>query len=383
MTKPRAAIIGLGFVGKAHAEALRRVSIPIRGVLTRTGDLSEKAAEALGDVKVYSGIDELANDQDVSVVHICTPNYLHYPYAKAAFLQGKHVICEKPLAMNTRETLDLVQLMESVGRVGAVAYNLRYYPLCQQAKVIIQAGKIGEPRLIHGSYLQDWLLYSSDWNWRLEPKYGGAQRAITDIGTHWLDLAMWMTGLEVNEVCGDMATVVPVRNRPTREVATFESKIETVPSIEEVEIHTEDYASVLLHFEGGAKGMFTVSQVSAGRKNRLWIEVDGTEGSLCWDSENPNQLWLGRRDRSNELMIKDPSLMEQSVRSYAAYPGGHAEGYPDTFVRFFKEVYEYISKDDLHAHQVFPDFYVGHEEILLCEAIAESIERRRWIQIRR
>jgi predicted dehydrogenase len=381
MTKLQAAIIGLGFVGKTHAEALRRMGIPIRGVLERTKDLSEKAAERLGDIQAYSDMDELVADEDVSVVHICTPNYLHYPFAKAALLQGKHVVCEKPLAMNSQETLELVQLAESTGNVGAVSYNLRYYPLCQQAKAMIQGGKIGEPKLIHGSYLQDWLFYTSDWNWRLVPELGGSQRAIADIGTHWLDLAMWMTGRKVTRVFADISTALPIRKRPIHEVTTFASKIETNPSYEEVEIHTEDYASILLHFTGSTKGALTVSQVSAGRKNRLWIEIDGTEGSLSWNSETPNQLWLGKRDQPNEILIKDPALMDPSIRHYAGYPGGHAEGYPDTFVRLFNDVYEYISRDDFNAPQTFPNFHTGHEEVCLCEAIAESSDHTQWIEI--
>jgi predicted dehydrogenase len=381
MTKLQAAIIGVGFVGKVHAEALRKLGIPIWGVLERTEDLSAKAAESLGDVRAYSNVDELVADEEVDVVHICTPNYLHHTLIKAALLQGKHVICEKPLAMNSQESLELVELAESTESVGAVSYNLRYYPLCQQTKAMIQGGRIGEPKFIHGSYLQDWLLYPSDWNWRLEPEVGGAQRAIADIGTHWLDLAMWMTGLEVREVCGDMATVIPKRKKPIREVATFDSKLEVHPSYEEVGIHTEDYASILLRFDGGAKGVLTLSQVSAGRKNRLWIQVDGTKGSLCWNSEKPNQLWVGRRDQPNEILMKDPSLMEPAVRKYASYPGGHAEGYPDTFIQFFQEFYTYVARGDLDAPQPFPTFQSGHEEVLLCEAIAESANKGQWIKI--
>lgn len=381
MTKLQAAIIGLGFVGKTHAETLRRMGISIQGVLERTKDLSERVAESLGDVRAYSDVDELVADEDVSVVHVCTPNYLHYAFAKASLLLGKHVVCEKPLAMNSKETLEMVQLTESMGKVGAVSYNLRYYPLCQQARAIIQGGKIGEPKIIHGSYLQDWLFYGSDWNWRLVPEYGGAQRAIADIGTHWLDLAMWMTGQKVIEVCAEIATVIPTRKRPTREVATFDSKIETYQSYEEVDIHTEDYASILLRFNGGAKGVLTVSQVSAGRKNRLWIEIDGTEGSLSWNSETPNQLWVGRRDQPNEIVIKDPALMEPSVRNYAGYPGGHAEGYPDTFFQLFNDVYAYISRDDFNAPQTFPNFHTGHEEVCLCEAIAESADQAQWVKM--
>lgn len=381
MNKLQAAIIGYGFVGKAHAEALRRLRIPIRGVLEQSPETSAHAASDLGCDQAYASIEELVADALVDVVHICTPNYLHFAFAQAALSGGKHVICEKPLGMNSRETGQLSALASSTGLVGAVSYNLRYYPLCQQARALIEKGEIGEPKLVHGSYLQDWLFYPSDWNWRLEPELGGSQRAIADIGTHWLDLAMWMTGRHVIEVLADSATTVPIRQKPLKDIATFDSKLETSLQYEEKEIHTEDYASILLRFDQGVKGVLTVSQVSAGRKNRLWMEVDGSDGSMSWNAEEPNQLWIGKRDQPNKLLIKDPALMEPSVRPYAGYPGGHAEGYPDTFVQFFREVYGYISNADFDAARHFPTFDIGHEEVLLCEAIAQSIDRRGWARI--
>jgi predicted dehydrogenase len=382
MSELQAAIIGYGFVGKAHAEALCRLRIPIRGVLEKSPEISDSALRDLGCDRAYTEIDELVADKQVQVVHICTPNYLHFEFAQAALSGGKHVICEKPLGMNSQETNQLVELVNSKGLVGSVSYNGRYYPLCQQARALIQKGEIGEPMLIHGSYLQDWLFYPSDWNWRLDPELGGSQRAIADIGIHWLDLAVWMTGLPVIEVSADIATMIPVRHKPIEEVATFDSKFETSLQYEEKEIRTEDYASILLRFDGGARGVLTVSQVSAGRKDRLWIEVDGMDGSIAWNSEKPNQLWLGRRDQPNKLLIKDPMLMETSIRSYAGYPGGHAEGYPDTFVQFFKEVYGYISVGEFDAQRNFPTFDTGHEGVHLCEGIAQSIEQGGWAQIK-
>jgi predicted dehydrogenase len=381
MSELQSAIIGYGFVGKAHAEALRRLGIPIRGALEQSPEMGEMAARNLGCDQTYTHIDELVADEQVDVVHICTPNYLHLTFACRALSGGKHVICEKPLGMTGQETGQLVELVHSTGMIGAVSYNLRYYPLCQQARALIQKGNIGEPKLIHGSYLQDWLFYDTDWNWRLDPELGGSQRAIADIGTHWLDLAMWMTGRHVEEVSADVATTVPMRYKPMKEVATFDGKLKTSLQHEKEEIRTEDYASILLRFDEGVRGVMTVSQVSAGRKNRLWIEIDGTDGSVAWNSERPNQLWIGRRDQPNRLAIKDPALMEPSVRTYAGYPGGHAEGYPDTFVQFFKEVYGYISVGNFDVQRGFPTFDDGHEEVRLCEAIAESIHQDGWVQV--
>jgi len=292
---------------------------------------------------------------------------------------GKHVLCEKPLAMDSRESELLVKLARDCGRVGGVAYNLRYYPLCHEARSLVENGAIGTPRLVHGSFLQDWLLFPTDWNWRLEQKLGGELRAVSDIGTHWLDLMTWITGKKVTEVCADLATVVPVRQRPLGRVETFQ-KAENVKT-ESVPIATDDYASVLLHFEDELRGVMTVSQVSAGRKARLWFEIDGTSGSLAWNSESPNTLWIGRRDAASSELPKDPALLSPIARGFAAYPGGHAEGYPDTFVQLFRDFYAYLDKGNYEAPQPFPTFVSGNDELVLCEAISKSAQDRAWVTV--
>lgn len=373
-----AAVIGLGFVGKAHLEALRRLAIPVRGIL---GSTPERTAEAVRELRVergYTSLEEVVRDSSVNAVHICTPNQVHHLQSKAALEAGKHVMCEKPLAMNTAESSSLVDLARRLNRVGAVTYNLRYYPLCHQARSIVQRGLIGEPRLVHGSFLQDWLFYPTDWNWRLQPEVGGEVRVVADIGTHWLDLVTWITGRKVRAVCADLGTVIPVRKRPRGRVQTFQ---QSVGETDDFQVTTDDYASILLHLEGNVHGVCTVSQVSAGRKTRLWFEVNGSEGSLAWNSEEPNTLWIGRRREPNQEIIKDPSLLSPEVRGYAGYPGGHAEGYPDTFVQLFKDFYAYLEAGDLASPRIFPTFETGHEEIRLCEAIVASSRERRWVNL--
>ena len=380
MTVLRAGISGLGFVGRAHLDALYRLGIRVAGVVPGATDPSRRRAESLG-LHVYRDFDALLGDSAVDVLHIATPNHLHYPMAHAALEAGKHVICEKPLALASRETEALTILARERNLVGAVCYNLRYYPLCHQARSCVRTGEIGPPRLIHGSYLQDWLLWDTDWNWRLEAEPGGKLRAVADIGTHWMDLAAWISGDDIAEVCADLATVHPVRERPKGSVETFAGKTEAAVDTEPVEITTDDYASILLGFRSGARGALTVSQVSPGRKNRLWLEVDGSRGAISWDSESPNRLWIGRRDEPNDEVIKDPALMHPDVRRHARYPGGHAEGYPDTFLGLFADIYDYIDAGDLTAPRPFPDFSDGHTEAVLCEAILESHRTRRWISI--
>ncbi|HEY2118972.1 MAG TPA: Gfo/Idh/MocA family oxidoreductase [Candidatus Acidoferrum sp.] len=379
MSKLNAAIVGLGFVGRAHLDALRRLGISVQGILGSTPERGKEAAETLQLPRAYSSLDELAADASVQVVHLCTPNYLHFQEASQLLRTGKHVLCEKPLTLDSRESAALVSLVKEVNLVGGVAYNLRYYPLCHEARALIKRGVIGQVRLVHGSFLQDWLLFPTDWNWRLESKLGGELRAVSDIGTHWLDLMMWITGSNVSGLCADLATVMPSRRRPKGRVESFQKAAST--ETEEVLISTDDYASVLLHFENDAHGVVTVSQVSAGRKARLWFEIDGSEGSLAFDSECPNSLWIGRRDRASEILPKDPGLLSPEARGYAAYPGGHAEGYPDTFVQLFKDFYRYIAAGDFRVPRSFPTFETGHQELLLCEAIAESAQKRAWIDL--
>jgi len=378
MARLQSAVIGAGFVGRAHVEALRRLGVPVLGVLGSSRERSEVACAELHLPRAYRSLEELSADREVSVVHVCTPNHLHFTQASTLLRAGKHVMCEKPMAMNPRESSALIELAREHKRVGGVSYNLRYYPLCQEARARVASGAIGEPRLVHGKFLQDWLFYPTDWNWRLETQLGGDLRAVSDIGTHWLDLAMWLTGRKIVEVCADLATVIATRQRPQGRAETFQSAAGV--ATEPVKISTDDYASVLLRLEGNLRGVMTVSQVSAGRKAALTFEVNGSEGSLAWNSECPNSLWIGHRKQANQELLKDPSLMTPAARAYSAYPGGHTEGYPDTFVQLFKDFYAYIEKGGDRRPE-FPTFQTGHEELVLCEAIAQSAREGRWVRI--
>ena len=381
MDELRAAVAGSGFMGPTHIEALRRMGVEVVGILGSTLEKGQVAAKRLGVPRVYANFNELTADPAVDVVHICTPNHLHHPMAKAALQAGKHVVCEKPLATNSRQSSELVQLARETGLVAAVNYNLRYYPLCHEARARVQAGEIGEVRLIYGGYLQDWLFLPSDWNWRLDPALGGELRAVADIGTHWLDMVTWLTGLKVTAVMADLATFIPNRLKPRQSVDTFTGKIEKSEQTEEVEVRTEDYAAVLLAFESGTRGVLIVSQISAGRKNHFWWELNGSRASMSWDQERPNELWVGHRDRPNELIIKDPALMHPSARSVAGYPGGHAEGYPDTFLQLCKDVYGHIAAGDFSRPPTFPTFEDGDHEMVLCETILKSAREGRWVEV--
>lgn len=381
MSNLRAAVVGLGFMGTTHIEALRRLGIQVVGCLGNDPEETQRGVSDCGLEKGYASLAEVMADPDVDVVHICTPNFLHFEMVKAALEGGKHVICEKPLAITSAESAELVQLVGETELVGAVNYNLRFYPLNYEARLQVQSGALGDVRLVHGRYLQDWLLYPTDWNWRLETDQGGSMRAVTDIGTHWFDLLTWITGLEVEAVLADMATIIPTRLKPAQAVDTFANKLEQGQDTVEVPIKTDDYASILLRFSNGARGVVTVSQVSAGHKNRLQWEINGAAASLGWQQENPNELWVGRRDGPNGVIAKDPSLLQPEARATASYPGGHAEGYPDTFKQLFKAVYAYIEAGDFSAPATFATFEDGHKEIVLCDAIQRSAQEGRWVTV--
>jgi predicted dehydrogenase len=284
--------------------------------------------------------------------------------------------------MSSQQSAELVRLAAEKGLVNAVNFNIRFYPLVHQARSLVQSGELGDLFIIQGSYLQDWLLFPTDWNWRLEPGLGGTLRAVGDIGSHWLDLVTFVTGLRIESVFADFKTFLPVRKKPARPVETFTGKLLTPEDYIDQPIRTEDYATILLHFQNGVRGVLTVSQVSAGRKNRLFYEISGAKSALAWDSERPNELWLGSRTGPNQTLMKDPSLLSPEARAVASYPGGHNEGFPDTFKQLSKKVYAYLQAGDFSVKPDFPTFADGHYEMLLCEAIEKSAREGIWVDIR-
>jgi predicted dehydrogenase len=374
-----AAVIGTGFIGTVHVEALRRIGVQVRGVLGSTPERGEARATTLGVPRAYPSLDALLDDPAVDAVHVTSPNDLHLPHTKAILAAGRHVVCEKPLAMTATESAELVALAAATGMVNAANFNIRYYPLNQHAHDVVTAGEIGDVRLVTGHYFQDWLLLETDWNWRLQPERGGALRAVGDIGSHWLDLTAFITGQRIVAVMAELATFVAARREPTGPVETYSTEIaaETVTRA----IVTEDTATILLRFENGARGAVSISQISAGRKNSLQYEVDGSLASVAWDSEQPDQLWIGHRERPNEILIKNPALMGPSGRAAAALPGGHVEGFGDTFAAHFRAIYADIAAGAPAARPAYPTFADGHDEMLVNDAIAESARLGRWVDV--
>jgi predicted dehydrogenase len=369
----RAGVVGTGFIGAVHVDALRRLGVEVAGVVGSSVERAE--AKRLGPVyETYEGL--LADDR-IDVVHLTTPNHLHYPQVKAALEAGKHVVCEKPLALTPEESEELVALADRTGLVHCTNFNIRFYPQVQEARARAQRGDLGEIWSVHGGYLQDWLLFPTDWNWRLEPERGGALRAVADIGSHWLDLVQFVTGLEVEQVFADLATAIPVRQRPAARVETFADSGDAERV--DVPMSTEDLAHILVRFRGGARGSCVISQVAAGRKNAVGFEIGGSQGALAWSGERPEELWLGRRDAPNSTLLRNPALLDAAACATTHLPAGHAEGFADTFRELYRAVYRAVATgapgDD------YPTFRAGHVENVLAEAIARSNTDQRWVEV--
>jgi len=376
-----AAVIGSGFIGTVHIEALRRIGVRVTGLLGSTPQRGAERATRLGVARTYSSLAELLDDPAVEVVHVTSPNHLHFPQVREILAGGRHVVCEKPLAMSSQESAQLVELADRSGRVAAVNFNIRFYPVNQHARDVVAEGSIGDVRLISGRYFQDWLLMESDWNWRLEPDRGGALRAVGDIGSHWLDLTTFISGQHVTAVMADLATFITQRSQPSGPVETF--ALERAADTVQRQISTEDVATILLRYENGARGIVAISQISPGRKNSLQYEIDGSGSALGWDSEQPDQLWIGHREQPNQILIRNPALMSEGGRRAAALPGGHVEGFADTFAALFRSIYADVGNGAMSDNPPYARFLDGHEEMLVSDAIAQSSRSGSWAEVAR
>ncbi len=380
MKKIRTAIFGTGFMGRVHLEALRRVEgVEVAAIVGRQLESAQKLGAGFGVETAASDYRAVLRDGSIDAVHVCTPNAMHFAMAKDVLLAGKHLLCEKPLSTTVEEAEELVALARSRGLRNCVCHNLRYYPMVQQMRRMREAGELGRVLVVQGTYSQDWLLYESDWNWRIDAQAGGALRTMADVGTHWFDMAEHVTGLRVDSLCADLQTFFPTRRRPKHSVETFAGKTLQPEDVEEVRIDTEDYGAVIFHMGKFARGSMTASQVSGGRKNRLSLEVYGTHASVAWDQERPDELWIGHRDGANQVMLKDPASLHRQAAAYADLPGGHSEGYDDTFKQIFRRFYASIA--DPGAPPEYPQLTDGLRHMVLMRAELQSHRQRAWIDV--
>lgn len=365
-------LVGPGFVGAHHIDAVRRLGfVDVVAVAASTEASAQARARALGVSKAYGTYEALAADPSVDVVHVTTPNALHGAVIDAALAHGKHVVCDKPLATTPDEARRLRDAARAAGVVHAVTFNYRGNPMVQQARAMVAAGDLGPVHLIHGMYLQDWLLEETDYSWRLDPGQGQSS-AMADIGSHWCDLAQHVSGQRIEAVLAQLSTVVTTRVRPAEAVQAFGT---SAAAGTRVPITSEDLGTVLLRFSGGATGVLTVGQVCAGHKNDLRLEVCGRASSLRWAQESQNELWIGARRRGNTVLAKDPSLIAPEAARYARLPGGHQEGWSDAFFNVMRDIYAVIADrgKEADAHQsTVATFDDGLASACVVEAVLRS-----------
>ena len=382
MTRIGMGLVGPGFVGAHHIDAVRRLGfVDVVAIAASSKESARQKADALGVPKAYGSFEELVADPDVHVVHNTTPNHLHVPVILAALEQRKHVVSDKPLAMNATDARRLVAAAQKAGVVHAVTFNYRGNPLVQQAREMIAGGALGPLHFIHGAYLQDWLLEPTDYSWRLDPAVGGPSSAMGDIGSHWCDLVQHVTGQKIVEVLAELTTVIDTRFKPPVSTQAFAKA--TSGTREAVAVTSEDLATILVRFESGAKGHLSVGQVCAGHKNDLWFEVSGRRASLAWRQERQNELWIGRRDAANGTLLKDPALLGPAARRYAHLPGGHQEAWSDAFCNVMRDVYAVIASraGDVSRRSLgeggaaLATFEDGYDANCIVDAVLESHRR--------
>jgi predicted dehydrogenase len=367
-------IAGTGFIGGIHARSARLARGRLVGVTASSPERSRRAADALGADHAFESAEALATAENVDVVHICTPNHLHAPLAEIALAAGKHVICEKPLAMDSAEARRLTEAASDAPGLAAVPFVYRYYPTVREARERVRRGETGALRLIHGTYLQDWLLRPEDDNWRVDEHTGGASRAFADIGSHWCDLAEFVGGQRITRVCARLITAVPDRERGEARAAFAQGD----GTGERRGVGTEDAAVVQFETDGGALGAAVISQISAGRKNRLWLELDGAEESVAFDQESPESLWVGRRE-CDAVIKRDPAFLSAPAARLAKLPAGHPQGYADCFDAFVADVYAAIDGDE--PAEGMPVFADGLRAAEITDAVLTSSREGRWVDV--
>lgn len=377
----RTAVIGTGFVGRVHVEAIRRLGfVDIAAIVDVNVAQAERYAKEFGAEKGVADYKEVLADPTIDAVDICTPNAYHAPISKAALEAGKHVICEKPLATSSAAAAELVSLASAKKLRNCTCHNLRYYPQVQNMRQMVAAGELGDILVVQGTYSQDWLLFDTDYSWRIETKDNGPSRTVADIGSHFCDMAEHITGLRITEVCADLQIFHKKRKKPKGQIEAFAGKTLTPNDYTEYDVDTEDFGSVIFRMGDRVRGAYTASQVSAGRKNRLNIEIFGTKSGVSWDQEKPDELWIGHRNSPNQIIVKDPSLLHPGARGFADLPGGHSEGYDDTFKQVFRRFYASIL--DPEAPLDYPQFADGLRQLRILETEIESSKQHAWLAVK-
>jgi len=373
MSKLGIAIVGTGMIGAVHRRAALLAGAEVRGVAASSPQRAQEVAQAWNVAHAYRDIEEVVSDPQVQVVHVCTPNHLHRAMAQAALEAGKHVICEKPLATTLEDAQALAALAARTGLVATVPFVYRYHPVVREARARIAQGELGPLHLIHGSYLQDWLLDPASNNWRVDPSLGGTSRVFADIGSHWCDLVEWVSGERFAEVSAAFATVIAERGAVTGQSFTTPAAGGTTQAVS-----SEDVATAMLRTSAGTLASLTVSQVSAGRHNRLWFEIDGARASVAFNQEDAERLWIGRPDQREDTFVRGPGAGSAEQRRLSVLPAGHAQGYGNCFEAFVADTYRAITGEQPEGLPTFDD---GLRSARIVTRVIASARSRAWTAI--
>jgi len=375
-------LIGTGYIGPIHLNALARIGgVRVKRVADVNGELARRAAADYNVEQWGTDWREVVRDPGIDVIHNCTPNKYHFQINREALNQGKQVFTEKPLCLDLREADELVELAEKKKAVTGIGFCYRYYPAVQEMAARVRRGDAGAVRLATGTYFQDWLSKETDWTWRLLPSESGESSITADLGSHWFDLVQFVTGLEVRQVIGDLATLIPVRKRPRRQVLAFEQA--GAAESEEVKVELEEYSAVLFHLSNGAPGSFTTAQVCNGRKSDTEFQIYGSQCSYAWNHKEATMLWIGHRDRPNEVLVENAALQDPSTARYATLPAGHPQGYHDAMMNMFRDYYEDLGggpKGPRPAARA--TFATGRVEMKILAAILASHREKRWVEVK-
>jgi predicted dehydrogenase len=367
MARITAGIIGIGYIGTSQIEAINRLGYArVGAIMMRDAGRARAICEKTGIPKFYTDYRELLNDPEIQVIHNCTPNHLHYPMNLEIIAAGKHILSEKPLTLFSKESAELTRLAAERQVANGVNFINRHFPIIQHIKGMIDAGELGTIYAIHGAYLQDWLLYDTDYDWRVDPEMSGPSRAVGDIGSHWFDMAQYLLGSKISEVNADLATVIPIRK-----------KTDAAGAVEEVAVHTEDFGTMMFHFENGVRGCVTVSQVSAGRKSEFSLEINGSKASVYWNQETPHSLWIGHRNQPNQTMISRPNLLNERGKTVSILGSGY-ERWPEAQKNLIHNFYSTILEGAPPQYATFAD---AHQTMRVIDAVLASHQSRAWRKV--
>ena len=381
--KIKVGVIGTGFIGPVHVEALRRLgNIEVAALAEVNQEVADKKAVAMGIPRAYGNYKDMLKDPEIVAVHNCTPNNLHFPVNRDILNAGKHCISEKPLALDSKQSKELVKLAAKKNLVNAVNFNYRFNPVIQHARAMIANGELGTIWNARGTYVQDWLINQTDYNWRINTEHTGASRCFGDIGSHWCDMVQMLMGCHVTDVVAESMKVYGHRLRPKREIEAFAGKALKPKDYKKYPVKTEDLVMVMMKFENGATGSTTTSQISAGYKNGFTFAIDGSKCSIFWDQQRPNELWIGYREKGNEVLLKDGTLLKPEAARFAHYPGGHNEGYDVGPKNFCMLVYEDVAKGRKNKKPLYADYYAGHVEMAIVDAVMASAKARKWTKVK-